>query len=198
MHSNSKVIHQNHSPDANNGTDPLTPSRSPVRISGPLVSRAMAMGRGSEKVDTALRTFSMVPLWYWNPRQTLQTPIHYTPRHKTPTQSLLQGGRHTLDNKTEGRLHTHNPCFKVALIHTRHQQKVDFTHTILASRWTSYTIDTKTESRLHTHNPCFTVDVIHYTQRQKADFTHTILVSMWTSYTRHQDRRRTAHTQSLL
>ena len=89
-----KVMHQNHSPKANNGIDPLTPSRSPVRISGPLVSRAMAMGRGSEKVDTALRTFSMVPLWYWNPRQTLLTlppasACCYQQRSPPPPQSPL-------------------------------------------------------------------------------------------------------------
>lgn len=41
----------------------LTPFRSPVLISGPFVSTAMAMFL-SATLSLALRTFSMVVLWY--------------------------------------------------------------------------------------------------------------------------------------
>ena len=48
----------------------LTPSMRPVLISGPLVSRAIAIDLDSENPAAALRTFSMVPLWYWEQLQT--------------------------------------------------------------------------------------------------------------------------------
>ena len=86
-------------------------------------------------------------------------------------------------------------------MHSRHQQKVDFTHTILASRWTSYTTDTKTEGGLHTHNPCFSSRWTSYTTDTKTEsglHAHNpCFSSRWTSYTTDTKTEGGLHTHNL-